>query len=571
MSKTRMVLLIDYDPESIESTRGPLVKAGYEVEVASDGIAGLEAFERLKPDLVLIEPMVPKKHGFQVCQEIKSTTAGRNTPVLITTAFYRGRKHRTEARESYGCDDYLEKPIAEALLLSTCGKFLIDTDEPPIPVGHEQQEVAAPAEPVSTAPDTGVPTDLVMGMPDIPFPHDKKTSRLPALDDLSEDEIQERLDAMIIADDDLPAVDSPEARPPAPLEAAEPAATVAEPFATADSPARSRLPLWIGIAAGVLIVAGAGMLWLLRDKGAGDPSIEVAGMSSGVAPSPSPRETPRRNSAIFPTVPVLEITEPESESEAVSVAGPVVSGPARPVVDPAPTAVEQIPAPTPSAPEPKAVASAVGTRARPVSDPPGGPGSATASGAAAAGGPSDNREPADDAMADSRGMSAEPEAETEAETETALPSSDVPDPAIDEAPSTVSESPTTQQAPPVIPVPANETDPVIAPAAEPAVPKTRSGDLVGLNEVDEAPVARDKPTPQYPAGARSMRQEGTVNLRLLVDELGRVEQVEIDSGTRSKLLQRAAVKAAERWVYEPGIKDGVPVKVWIKAAVTFKL
>ena len=38
-----------------------------------------------------------------------------------------------------------------------------------------------------------------------------------------------------------------------------------------------------------------------------------------------------------------------------------------------------------------------------------------------------------------------------------------------------------------------------------------------------------------------------------------------------KLLQRPAVKAAESWVYEPGIKDGVPVKVWIKAAVTFKL
>ena len=107
MSSTRKILLIDYDPESIESTGRPLVRAGYEVEVASDGIAGIEAFERLKPDLVLIEPMVPKKHGFQVCQEIKSTPAGRSTPVLITTGFYRGRKHRDEARENYGCDDYL--------------------------------------------------------------------------------------------------------------------------------------------------------------------------------------------------------------------------------------------------------------------------------------------------------------------------------------------------------------------------------------------------------------------------------------------------------------------------------
>jgi TonB family protein len=392
---------------------------------------------------------------------------------------------------------------------------------------------------------------------------------------------------MIIGDDEPPVVESQEVGHPAPLEAAEPAetlviepepsvapastpaATVAEPFASADSPARSRLLLWIGIAAGVLIVVGAGMLWLLRDKGAGDPSIEVAAMSTGVAPSPSPRTTPRRTSAIFPTVPVLEIAEPEPES----VAGPDVSGPARPVVDPAPTAAEQIPAPTPSAPEPEAVASAVGAQVRAISDPPGSPGSAIASGTATAtaGGPSDNQEPAEDAMAGGRGMFDEPEAKTEVETATALPSSAVPDPAIDEAPPTVSESPTIQQAPPVVPVPESETDPLIIPPAEPVVPKTRRGDLVGLTEVDEAPVAREKPTPQYPAGARSMRQEGTVNLRLLVDELGRVEQVEIDSGTRSKLLRRAAVKAAERWVYEPGIKDGVPVKVWINAVVTFKM
>ena len=94
---------------------------------------------------------------------------------------------------------------------------------------------------------------------------------------------------------------------------------------------------------------------------------------------------------------------------------------------------------------------------------------------------------------------------------------------------------------------------------------------MGLNEVDKAPVAKEKAMPQYPPGARSMRQEGTVNLRLLVDERGQVEQVDVESGTRSKQLQRAAVQAAKSWVYEPGIKDGVPVKVWITTAVTFKL
>ena len=67
------VLLIDYEPASIEQMKGPLLAAGYNVEVVFDGLAGLKAFKEMKPDLVLIEAMIPKKHGFEVCQEIKKS------------------------------------------------------------------------------------------------------------------------------------------------------------------------------------------------------------------------------------------------------------------------------------------------------------------------------------------------------------------------------------------------------------------------------------------------------------------------------------------------------------------
>ena len=67
------ILLIDYDPASISKTATPLTKAGYSVEVAKDGLSGLAAFERMKPALVLVEAMLPRKHGFEVCQEIKAT------------------------------------------------------------------------------------------------------------------------------------------------------------------------------------------------------------------------------------------------------------------------------------------------------------------------------------------------------------------------------------------------------------------------------------------------------------------------------------------------------------------
>src|SRR5580765_3619712 len=117
------ILLIDYEPRSIERFREPLVGAGYGIEIATDGVSGIEAFHRLNPDMVLVEAMIPKKHGFEVCQELKRTPHGRRTPVLITTGVYKGRKYRTQALHIYGCDEYIEKPIAPEQLLKTVGKF----------------------------------------------------------------------------------------------------------------------------------------------------------------------------------------------------------------------------------------------------------------------------------------------------------------------------------------------------------------------------------------------------------------------------------------------------------------
>src|SRR5882672_5646075 len=118
------ILLIDYEPRSIERFREPLIAAGYTIEIATDGVSGIEAFHRLNPDMVLVEAMIPKKHGFEVCQELKRTPHGRRTPVLITTGVYKGRKYRTQALHIYGCDEYIEKPIAPEQLLAIVGRFL---------------------------------------------------------------------------------------------------------------------------------------------------------------------------------------------------------------------------------------------------------------------------------------------------------------------------------------------------------------------------------------------------------------------------------------------------------------
>src|SRR5882672_12746067 len=137
------ILLIDYEPRSIERFREPLAAAGYTIEIATDGVSGIEAFHRLSPDMVLVEAMIPKKHGFEVCQELKRTPHGRRTPVIITTGVYKGRKYRTQALHIYGCDEYIEKPIAPEQLLKVVGRFLGPGASAPSPKTTE----ATPAPP----------------------------------------------------------------------------------------------------------------------------------------------------------------------------------------------------------------------------------------------------------------------------------------------------------------------------------------------------------------------------------------------------------------------------------------
>ncbi len=77
--------------------------------------------------------------------------------------------------------------------------------------------------------------------------------------------------------------------------------------------------------------------------------------------------------------------------------------------------------------------------------------------------------------------------------------------------------------------------------------------------------------PAYPGLARKRGQEGTVTLRVLVDDKGRVDDVEIESSSGFGLLDRAALTAVRKWSFEPG-RRGVEMRpMWVKVPVTFKL
>lgn len=194
------ILLIDYEPRSIERVRRPLAEAGFLVRLATDGLSGVSLFEELNPDLVIIEAMIPKKHGFEVCQEIKRTAHGKRTPVFVQTAVYKGRKYRSQALHIYNCDEYLEKPYSDEFLVETVRSRLgiapgepVGVPETPVPLDEPEPaiEVVGPDRPVRRRePRLGA---VVSGSP---IPRDP--------DHPAEEEISQRLDDLFAMGDDEP-------------------------------------------------------------------------------------------------------------------------------------------------------------------------------------------------------------------------------------------------------------------------------------------------------------------------------------------------------------------------------
>jgi len=174
------ILVIDYEPRGLAQLRDPLHAAGYLVSVAHDGMSGMKLFEEIKPDLTLIEAMLPKKHGFEVCKELKATPHGKKSPVVIVTSVYRGRKYRTQAVHNFHCDEFMEKPIASDVLLATVERLLKDRGQSPDTPQPAPEAKAAPAKPVQAAPAPA------------PAPAVEQSA-----DDDAELEISERLDELL--------------------------------------------------------------------------------------------------------------------------------------------------------------------------------------------------------------------------------------------------------------------------------------------------------------------------------------------------------------------------------------
>jgi DNA-binding response OmpR family regulator len=115
MALAKTILIVDDDREFVRGLKLVMEGRGYRVIFAHDGDAGLTMAERERPDLVLVDMMMPKKSGFLVLESLKRKD---HAPKVIMMTANEGARHRAYA-EMLGVDDYLRKPFAIDKLLES--------------------------------------------------------------------------------------------------------------------------------------------------------------------------------------------------------------------------------------------------------------------------------------------------------------------------------------------------------------------------------------------------------------------------------------------------------------------
>lgn len=113
---TPKILLVDDDPDIIELLEYNLKKEGYETASATDGIQAVEVAKTFKPDLILLDVMMPRQDGIETARQLRQLPDFKDTYIIFLTA--RAEEYTEVAAFDVGADDYIVKPIKPRALVS---------------------------------------------------------------------------------------------------------------------------------------------------------------------------------------------------------------------------------------------------------------------------------------------------------------------------------------------------------------------------------------------------------------------------------------------------------------------
>jgi len=118
----KKVLIVDDEANIVISIEFLMKQAGYNIEIANDGEEALEKAESYRPDLILLDVMMPKINGFEVCRRIRSNPDWKDMKIVMLTA--KGREVEVTKGLALGADSYVIKPFSTKELMAEV-KFIL--------------------------------------------------------------------------------------------------------------------------------------------------------------------------------------------------------------------------------------------------------------------------------------------------------------------------------------------------------------------------------------------------------------------------------------------------------------
>ncbi|MBC7349752.1 MAG: TonB family protein [Candidatus Aminicenantes bacterium] len=609
MAKKKL-LLIDFDQEFLKFLSRALTDEGFETVTATDGLSGFERFSEIHPDLVIMEAMLPKFHGFELCSRITSHPT-KKAPVIIVTGIYKDSVYKTEALRSLRASAFFEKPLNLEELLNKIYELIGKPETKKIPASAEKELDQLLKEALSLDTEEKKPAEKVKPV-EKPRPVEKQSPQpRPAKEpQLSKDDevdliLRSKLKDLMVENS------KPEPKPkpkpevkPAPRPAVKP-----EPEKPAVRPDETKK-------------AGTATTDSLLDELIKKPAAPPAAPRT---PKAEPVRTKPRPEPVIPSRPEPR-PEPKKElkkeTQPAAPQAPVDNRPrtAAPVVNPFKGFIEE------KEEEKKhrsgagkyiglaavilAVAGVVAFLTLKKKEAPAFSGPASQQVAALQTGnnqpgvPKQSEEEITQEIArqieayksQKEQASAKQPAKKSAPTRTAdrQPAREEAAPFIPKQTTSLASLTTTPRAEPsqaqtTPPAEAagtetnSQTETASEKASEPVqtapepqvvIPAQdiKPGDLVPLNVVDVEPKVVKTVEPIYPEADRRMGNKGQVLLNVLISENGDVLEAAVIRGIKGSVaLEKEAINAVKKWKFLPAEKNGVKVRVWKPVTIGFGL
>jgi CheY-like chemotaxis protein len=118
----KKVLIIEDYPATVEMMSNILQSEGFEVLTAVDGPTGLAKARKEKPDLILLDVMMPEMSGFEVCEKLKADSGTANIPIIIVSV--RAADENIKKGKDLGANEYIPKPFDPFKLIEIVKKYL---------------------------------------------------------------------------------------------------------------------------------------------------------------------------------------------------------------------------------------------------------------------------------------------------------------------------------------------------------------------------------------------------------------------------------------------------------------